>query len=306
MTDLVRYSRPPLYVFAVLALFVLNVPAMAQRRPSPPSVSVAGNGPETYVLISGLVGGVAGYRRIAQRLVAQGNHAIAIDPYQLSIDSSDVSFDALARRVDAELAVRGIVGARIVGHAHGGGGALRLAAKAPHRVSEVFLLGVGAQAVNRSPVFSSSLRLIPFITKLPAGRGFVRNRLLKGLSANSGNSDWLDDSTKRAYAEPILDNIGRVVAMALRLAEAREPESLARVLTRVRVPVTVLHGEIKRPAGPAVEEMTALESLDALVKIETVGGAGHFPHEESPEHVVRLITRRPILIHAEVTQRSLK
>jgi pimeloyl-ACP methyl ester carboxylesterase len=88
-------------------------------------VTVAGNGPTTYVLISGLVGGVAGFRRLQAPLVEQGNRVIVIDPYRMAVDSADVTFAALARLVDAVLAEYDVDSARVVGHAHGGGVALR-------------------------------------------------------------------------------------------------------------------------------------------------------------------------------------
>jgi hypothetical protein len=57
-----------------------------------------------------MVGGVAGFQRLETRLVTAGNRVVTIDPYQLAIDSASVSFDAIARMVDAELEARGITG----------------------------------------------------------------------------------------------------------------------------------------------------------------------------------------------------
>jgi anaerobic glycerol-3-phosphate dehydrogenase len=69
-----------------------------------------GRGPDTYVFVSGLVGGVAGFTRVEQRLVQAGRRVVIIDPYQLSLDSADVSFDALARRTEAAQVVRLLLG----------------------------------------------------------------------------------------------------------------------------------------------------------------------------------------------------
>src|SRR5688572_470082 len=245
--------------FAVLILLPqILQPAVGRAQTLAPAITVSGEGRDTYVLLSGMVGGVAGYRRVATRLVERGHRVVIIDPYQLGSDSPDVSFHGLARRVDAELAARGLTAVKLVGHAHGGGVALRLAANAPHRVSEVYLLDVGALAVQRTTVFSSAIRLVPLITRLPGGRKFIAGRYLDGIRKNSLRTEWLDDSTQRAYTAPMLDNMGRVVALARRLAVAHEPEPLADLVSRVRVPVTILLGEGDRPSRPRREEIVAL------------------------------------------------
>ena len=73
----------------------------AQRPGEPPAITMEGEGAVTFVLISGMVGGTAGFDQLASRLVANGYRVLRIDPYQLSLDSTDVSFAAMARRVDA-------------------------------------------------------------------------------------------------------------------------------------------------------------------------------------------------------------
>ena len=173
--------------------------AHTQDKPSPTSVSVSGDGPETIVLLSGLVGGVAGYRRLEARLVAKHQRVVIIDPYLLSIESTDVSFAAQARRVDRVLDSIGVADADVVGHAHGAG--------------------------------------------------------------------------------------------------ANEPEPLAAVIARVRVPVTVLLGGAPHTAGPVDGELSALETLGDLLRVETMAGVGHYPHEEAPDEVARhlLAARREVV-----------
>lgn len=253
-------------------------------------MSVAGRGRVTYVLLSGMVGGVAGFRRLESRLLARGYRVVIVDPYRLSVDSAELSFAALARRVDVLLGASGVDSARVVAHAHGAGVALRLAAGTPGRVSALYFLDVGALAGQRSRVFSASLRLVPLIARLPGGRGFVRDRFLRGLRENAGRREWLDPATERAYAEPLLSGLSRIVPMAMRLARTREPEPLAAVVARVRVPVTALLGDAPHPAGPEPGELVALEPLGELLRVERLPGVGHFPHEESPADVARLIT----------------
>jgi len=57
------------------------------------------------------------------------------------------------------------------------------------------------------------------------------------------------------------------------------------VVERVRVPVTVLLGDVPHPAEPDSSEITALASLGDLVRVERIPGVGHFPHEEVPADV---------------------
>jgi pimeloyl-ACP methyl ester carboxylesterase/membrane protein YqaA with SNARE-associated domain len=264
---------------------------VAHAQTLPPAVRVAGTGPQTYVLLSGLVGGVGGFRRLETRLVNAGNRVVTIDPYQLAIDSTVVSFDAMARMVDAELHARGITDAIIVGHSHGGGVALRLAANVPKRAAALYLLDVGALPSNRTTVFSSAVRLVPIIARIPTGKMLIRHRLADGLRENSASREWLDHATCRGYTEPLIDNVDRIVAMALRLAKADEPEPVEQVVRRIAVPITVLLGGVRTKSGPSDDELRALAQLAARVRIETIPGAGHFPHEEAPDEVLRRIAR---------------
>jgi pimeloyl-ACP methyl ester carboxylesterase len=261
----------------------------AQRAHDVSAVRVAGSGPETFVLLSGLVGGVAGFRRLEAHLVEQNRRVVSIDPYLLSIDSADVSFAALARRVDGVLDSLGVTSARVVGHAHGAGVALRLSTSAPQRVAALYFLDVGALANHHSPIFSSSLRLVPVIAHMPGGRGFIRRRLIRGLKESAGRDEWLDEETQRAYTEPMLDGIGRAIALAIRLGKAEEPDSLSTLISRITVPVTVVLGDAPHTAGPEQAELIALEPLGTLLRIEHLAGVGHFPHEEAPQELARLL-----------------
>ena len=247
-------------------------------------VAVRGSGPTTFVLISGMIGGVSGFRRLASLLESE-NRVVTIDPYRLAADSADVTFAALARYVDTVLGELGVDSARVVGHAHGTGVALRLAANSPARVSALYLLDGGAVDENRTALFASSLKWASFITKLPGGRGYVRGRFIKGIKQNAGRHDWLDSTTVREYTEPVLSQLSKAISLAKRLDHAREPESNVAVVERVGVPVTVLLGDVPHPAEPDSSEITALASLGYLVRVERIPGVGHFPHEEVPADV---------------------
>jgi len=277
------------FVPSLLALCLTAIRLDAQPAMQVPAVTEAGAGAETFVLITGMVGGVAGYRRLEPLLVARHYRVIVVDPYELSIDSTDVSFAAMARRVNVVLEERGVSQARIVAHSQGAGVALRLAASSPERVAALYFLDAGAQTVNRGPTLSASLRFVPLITRLPGGRCLVRDRFVAALRRSAGRQQWLDAETQRAYAEPILSSVDRVITMAFRLAKAEEPESLTAVLGRVRAPLTVLLGAAPHDADAGPAEIVALALLGPRVRIEWMVGVGHFPHEEAPNELVTLL-----------------
>lgn len=280
----------------MLAPQLFKTPA-AHAQMMPPAVRVTGSGPQTFVLVSGVLGGVDGYKRLEARLVSAGNRVITIDPYQLAIDSAAVSFDAMAGLVDAELGARGITGAVIVGHSHGGGVALRLAANAPQRVAALYLLDVGAVPSNRGNVFGSALKLVPIIARIPTGKALIRHRIMEGLRENSARREWIDElETRRAYTEPFLNNVDRVMAMARRLSNADEPESVEAVVRRVAAPITVIVGGQSTKAGPGEAELRIVEQSASRSRVETMPGVGHFPHEEAPDEVARLLARPITLI----------
>lgn len=281
-----RWSVARACVAIACALATVGPAALAAQETHYDSsvVSVRGNGPTTFVLISGMVGGVSGFRRLASLLESE-NRVVTIDPYRLAVDSADVTFAALARYVDTILGELGVDSARVVGHAHGTGVALRLAANSPDRVSALYFLDGGAVDENRTTLFASSLKWASFIMKFPGGRNFVRGRFIKGIKQNAGRRDWLDSATVRAYTEPVLSQMSKAISLAKRLDRAREPDSSEAVVERVRVPVTVLLGDVPHPAEPDSSEITALAPLGDRVRIERLPGVGHFPHEESPADV---------------------
>lgn len=269
-------------------LFAAPVAPAQERRPAR-AVTVTGDGPETWVLFSGMVGGIAGFRRLERKLLARGSRVIVIDPYHLSLDSADVSFAAMARRVDRVLTAHDVRRAVAIGHAHGAGVMLRVAAAAPHRFDELVFLDVGALARNGTATLSASIRLVPIVARVPGGRTLIRERFLRALRENSGRGDWLDSLTRDAYTEPMLADLDRVVALAIRLQRAEEPEPLGGLVARIRVPTTVVLGTTSRSSRPDTAEMNALAPLGAQLRITRLMNVGHFPHEEAPDELIRVL-----------------
>lgn len=279
-----------MFRIAIASIMMATQALAAPTHEQPLPIPIEGDGAETYVLITGMVGGIAGFGRLDSLLLARGYRVLRIDPYQLSLDSSVVSFAAMARRVEAVMRNYHIGKARIVGHSHGAGVALRLAAY-PEQVEGLYLLEAGALAYNRGPTLSASLRLVPVITRLPGGRSLVRRRFIDGLRRSSGQTDWLDEEKQRDDTA-LLDEVGRMVDMAFRLARATEPESLTTIVARVRTPVVVVIGTAQHDAGIGQDELEALAPLGSLVQIRRLEGVGHFPHEEAPNELVLLLVAR--------------
>ena len=285
-------------VIAPLAFTVLP----AQSAKTAVTVRDAGKGAETWVLLSGTLGGVSGMHRLETRLIASGARVVTIDVYGLSVDSADVSFAAMARRVDATLERLHVQRAHVVGHAHGGGVALRLAASFPNRVSALDLLDVGALPSNRTSAMGGAARLAPMISRMPGGQAFIRTRLDNGIRENSGQIQWFDTETERAYTQPVLDNVGRAVAMAERLGLAKEPESVASLVARLNMPVTVVLGQSPHATAPTAEHMAALAPLGSRLRIVRLNGVGHFVHEEAPDQVLRALTVVVAVVSKEIEQ----
>jgi pimeloyl-ACP methyl ester carboxylesterase len=275
----------------IAGLLALTAPIAAGSQAPPDSVflRVSDGTGHTFVCLSGLLGGTGGFARLERELTAKGHRVIRIDPFAHSVDSADVTFAALARRVDAILTRLRVDSAVVIGHSHGAGVALRLAASTPDRVTALWLMDAGALASSRTRVFSSSLRLIPLIARLPGGKGFIQRRIVRGLRENSGRHDWLDTATIRAYAAPLVQNVGRSVGLARRLAEATEPTPVTELVGRIRVPVSLVLGSAPHPSAPNAAELDALRSLGGLVRTTRLAGVGHFPHEEATREVAALI-----------------
>lgn len=243
----------------------------------------------TWVLLTGMLGGEGGMKRLESRLVARGHCVVVFDPYALSADSTEVSFDALARRIDVSMRMRNIRAAHVVGHAHGGGVALRLAALYPSRVLTLSLIDVGALPSSRTAIMGRSLSLIPIIAHAPGGKSLIRSKIVGGIRDNSGNASWLDANSEANYVEPVLRNVSRSTAMMQRLAVAQEPESIDALVARVQAPVTVVLGGAPHSTSPTAAHLASLKSVRGCLRVVSVKGAGHFVQEEAPERLAAIL-----------------
>lgn len=274
---------------AWLCLMVTSAPPAHGQHYDADVVSDAGSGSTVFVLLTGMVGGVGGYAKLQKQLLARNCRVVTIDTYRLSLDSADVTFAAMARRVNGIMHSLGVTNAIVVGHSHGAGVALRLAANYPDRVSTLYFLNAGALESNHTEGVARSLRIARLIAYIPGGRRFVEARLAAGLRENAVHTEWLDAATRRRYTQPVLEHLDAVAAMASRFATQREPEPLSQILKRIHIPVVLILAGVVTPGGAGVEELLAIRPLGDLLAVNVIAGAGHFLQEETPADVARLL-----------------
>lgn len=276
-----------------LVLMLCTVGPLAGAQSSvPPTVRSVGSGHTTWVLLNGVMGGVSGFGALETILLRDSVRVVSIDAYQLSLDSTDVTYEALARRVGVVLDGLGVQRAHVVGHANGAGVALRLAAFAPERVEALYFLDAGALKANGGRVLSgTTLKFIPTMARIPFVRGIVRRKLVEGMRENLGVQAWFDKRAQQRYVDPMLQEIRRVVAMAIRMGHSKERDALHETLARVHVPVTVILGDAPHATAAAPVDIEALTLLSVCVDVIRLPGVGHFPHEEATAVVAHHLLR---------------
>lgn len=296
-----------LWCVAVVLLGFAPVRGAAQSRWGS-AVRVVGSGDETWVFLSGVVGGTVGFRALEQSLLrsvadsaltASARQAttpvalriVTVDAYQLSLDSLDVSYEALARRVRSVLDELGVRRAHVVGHAHGAGVALRLAAYDADRVNSLVFLDAGALRLNRSKTLSRSVRFVSLFARVPVVRGRIRAKLVDGIRENMAQSQWFDIPAQARYVDPMMQDFKRAIALAIRLNESTERDSLPVVVARVRAPVTVILGDAPHATSSTPEQIDMLTPLGARLLVVRLPAVGHFPHEEATARVTELLMR---------------
>ena len=291
-----RSARRRLMLLSMLSLRLLAMTVvsadrspLAAQAPRDHTTGRQAGGQPAWVLITGLVGGVAGFRALEAVLQRDSARVVIIDPYRLSLDSQDVSYAALARRVDRALISLNVYDAHVVGHANGAGVAIRLAALTPTRVASLTFLDAGALRASAGTTLRGSIRFIPLVTRFPGGRAYVRGRFANGVREHAGQHGWLTDSVQRAYVDPMLNDISRVVALAMRLHQTMERDTLEQIIDQLRVPVTVILGGAPHKSGAGPDELDLLRPLGARLAIVRLPGIGHFPHEEAPHVVANLL-----------------
>ena len=254
-------------------------------------VTTAGAGPPV-VLLPGLFGSAYAYRHVVPTLATSGYRTIVVEPLGVGGSArparADYSLTAQADRVARALDALDVRDAIVVAHAIGASIALRLAYRRPELVSGIVSLEGGAAESATTPGFRRALTLVPWI-KLFGGAGRIRTAIRNQLTAGSGDTSWVTDDVIDGYTAGATRDLDATLRADLAMGKAREPEPLAPRLGAIHCPVRLLVGGAWHRGGPGAAEVDLLTRQLSRFAVDTVPGAGHFPHEERPMVVLDAI-----------------
>lgn len=252
---------------------------------------VTGAGP-LILLAHGMGDSRAAYRAVIPALVAAGHRVAAVD--LRGCGESDADWPAWSRTAiagDLLALIRHLGGpAVLVGHSISGGAATIAAAQEPSLVTAVVEL---APFTRKQSVRLGDLRVKRF------RQGMLR---LLGAAAFGSVPLWrsyLDvayPGAKPAHWTERLDRIDSLLRepgrmKALQGMGRSAPTDAGAHLADVRCPVLVVMGTLDPDwADPHAEGSAIVDALPAgLGRLETVEGAGHYPHDQFPDQVVSLL-----------------
>jgi len=248
----------------------------------------AGSGP-TVVLIHGMAGSLTTWDPVFEDL-ARSCDVIAVDLPGHGTSSrlrGDYSLGSLASAVRDILDELGVRTATIVGHSLGGGIAMQFMYQFPERCERLVLVSSGGLGREVTPMLRALA--VPGAGLALAGVARVQHqrhvaavgRLLRPLAARVWNDlpymvrqmATLDDpETRRAF----LATIHAVIEVGGQGINATDRLHLAAGL-----PTLIVWGEEDRMI-PSGHGQAAAELIPGC-RFELVPGAGHYPHEDSPE-----------------------
>ncbi|MET7457313.1 alpha/beta hydrolase [Streptomyces sp. NPDC005574] len=251
---------------------------------------VAGEGP-LVVLAPGMGNSRDAYRFVAPRLISAGYRVATVDlrgagessAQWPSYTRTDIAGDLLA-------VIRHLGGpAVLAGHSIAGGAATIAAAKAPELITGI-------------------VELAPFTRKQAVKLGDLRNRgyrtgtlrlagtMMGSLSSWKKYLDLAYPGTKPADWTAHLAGIDAMLRQPGRMKALRgmmqsTPADAGAQLGNVRCPALVIEGSLDPDwVNPKAEgEAIVAEMPAGLGRLETVEGAGHYPHAQYPDEVVALM-----------------
>ncbi|MFJ3306665.1 alpha/beta fold hydrolase [Streptomyces sp. NPDC086549] len=246
-----------------------------------PLVCIPGGPTDSAYL--GDLGGLSAHRQlILLDLRGTGRSAIPEDPGSYRCD----------RLVDDVEALRDHLGLRrtdLLGHSAGANIATQYAARYPHRVSRLALVGPGTRAVGITITGETRRRL----AQLRKNEPWFPSALaaLEAITEGTG-TDWeaispfyygrWDAAAQRHHAAGRPSNREAVAGFAA--DGAFDPETTRAALARCEAPVLLLAGEFDLNSPPAsVAEFAALFP-DATLVVQS--GAGHYPWFDDAEQFV--------------------
>ncbi|WP_428935921.1 alpha/beta fold hydrolase [Streptomyces sp. ACT015] len=251
---------------------------------------VTGAGP-LIVLAHGMGDSRDAYRAVIPRLVAAGHRVAAVDLRgcgESSVDWPEWTRTAIAG--DLLAVIRHLGGpAVLVGHSISGGAATIAAALEPSLITGVVELApfTRKQAVRLGDLRvkryrQGMLRLLGAgaLGSLPQWRSYL-DLAYPGVKP----PDWAE---RIARVEALMSEPGRM--KALQSMGRNAPTDAGAQLGNVRCPVLVVMGTLDPDwADPRAEGAAIVEALPSgLGRLETIEGAGHYPHDQFPDQVAAL------------------
>ncbi|MEU4399201.1 alpha/beta fold hydrolase [Micromonospora orduensis] len=252
---------------------------------------VTGEGP-LVVLAHGMGDSREAYRFVAPPLVAAGYRVAAVDLRGCgessvrwpSYSRTDIAGDLLA-------VIRHLGGpAVLVGHSISGGAATIAAAQAPDLVTGIVELApftrkqsirLGDLRVGRYRRGMVRLLGAGLLGSVPLWRSY-----LEVAYPGRKPADW---TARMARVDAMMREPGRMKAMQKMGQSA--PVDAGAQLANVRCPVLIVEGTLDPDwADPRAEGEAIVAALPAgLGRLETIEGAGHYPHVQYPDEVTSLV-----------------
>ena len=252
---------------------------------------VAGSGP-LIVLAHGVGDSRAAYRKMIPLLTAAGYRVAAVD--LRGCGDSSVEWPTWSRTAiagDLLAVIRHLGGpAVLVGHSISGGAATVAAAQEPASINAVVEL---APFTRKQSFRADDLRVKGFrrsVLRLLGVMAFGSVRLWRSyLDAAYPGAKPADWGERLGRINSMLREPGRMKAMQGMFRSA--PTDADAQLANVRCPVLVVMGTLDPDwADPQAEGLAVVDALPSgLGRLDMVEGAGHYPHDQSPDRVVSLI-----------------
>ncbi len=239
-------------------------------------------GAPLLVCLHGITSHGRHFAKLAERLAGRF-HVVALDlrGHGLSdMPSGDAPYatDALITHLADVLDVLGLSRASLVGHSMGGGLALHLALRAPHRVHSVVVISAVGLGVTRPAELGRALSARWFD---PFGRAALRRWAVAiGLRLVYGPRARIEARNIDEYWAPSQFE-GFVPAMRALLQGFRWSHFTPEELARVASPVLAIRGGHDRVVRAPYPPMQLPPAFTELLVPE----AGHLAHDEAPERV---------------------
>lgn len=252
---------------------------------------VTGSGP-LVVLAHGMGDSRASYRFVVPELVSAGYRVAAIDLRGCGESSTDwPAYTRTDIAGDLIALVRHLGGpAVLVGHSISGGAVTIAAAQAPELIVGIVELGpfTRKQSTSLGDLRVKSFRTGTTRLVMAGVLGSVKwwHKYLDAAFPGPKPADWADQLRR---SEANLSEPGRMKALQ-RMGRSK-PVDAGEQLGNVGCPALIVQGSLDPDwADPRAEGEAIVAAMPAgLAHLETIEGAGHYPHTQFPDETVALL-----------------